>query len=144
MEKVQVVALDDANGTIIDIGPRYVKADAESGWQQCNADEAMAISVRGKLYDIAGAEAADDRPVGDWARTDPDDPESSAQTVFVYEAERDSLTVQMLKTVATHGSELTESQLALADVYEGQVSLAEQITEIQMAMAEQYENGGID
>lgn len=38
-------------------------------------------------------------------------------------------------------AQITETQLALAEVYEGQIDLAAQILELQVALAEIYEGG---
>lgn len=45
-------------------------------------------------------------------------------------------------SVADMQKELQDTRLALAECYETQEQLQEQITELQLAMVEQYEQGG--
>lgn len=161
---MQVTALNDGKGTIIDLGEAgFVRPNDEGIWQTCSEAEAIAIAVKGSLYEIMG-QPLDTYPVGNWAYEDPDNPDSPVLEAYVYESELTSLTVDILAEAAAREREIsdaelaitevyegqgilseqtTETQIALAEVYESQASLADQITEIQIAMTEQYENGGV-
>ena len=119
--------ITDENGNVIAQvdSPRYVRLKAETGaWIQCPAHLAECIAINGVRYSLVGRDLVDDAPIA----------------VYVYEIDAAQELYNTTERVKIIDEDLTQTQKALVEVYENNISTEDELTQTQLALVDLYEN----
>ena len=119
--------ISDENGNVIAQvdTPRYVRLKKESGaWIQCPANLAECVAIDGVRYSLAGRDIVADAPV----------------VVYINEVDAAMELYFAAKGVKDLDENLTQTQEALTEVYEYNISTEDELTQTQLALVELYED----